>query len=142
MQGFIDSLIAQLPEEKWFIIRLILNSFYLLIYYFAVKYSLVIQNIMESSAYYRLNYDNSKIANKSSNSDFVSSDLNTDRSNNVEADWKNRIKQKNSCTVFRKRSQSGIAKTTEMSTENLDSLSVIDLKEQLNCREKYLQNLI
>lgn len=89
---------------------------------------------MESSAYYRLNYDSSRITNKASNSDFTSTNINTDRSNNDGADWKNRIKQKNSCTVFRKRSQSGFANPTEISIVNLDNLPNMDLKEQLNAR--------
>jgi hypothetical protein len=97
---------------------------------------------MESAAYYRLNYDNCKKTKTTSSSDLISNNLNTNGSNNTGDNWKSRIKTKNSCTVFRKRSQSGIAKTTEMSTDNLDSLSTIDLKEQLNIREKYLQNLI
>jgi hypothetical protein len=89
---------------------------------------------MESSAYYRLNYDSSRITNKASSSDFIPNSFNTDLSDNNGADWKNRIKQKNSCTVFRKRSQSGIAKATEISTENFETMPNIDLKEQLNAR--------
>ena len=50
---------------------------------------------MESSAYYKLNYDSSRITNKASSSDFIPNNFNTDRSDNNGADWKNRIKQSN-----------------------------------------------
>lgn len=78
----------------------------------------------------------------------TSTDLKESQTNNVNHllpasnDWKQRVKHKTTCTVFHKRGQSGVSKATSSKGPTLEELPLGELKERLNHRDRYLQELI